>query len=205
MEVQLRKKLGFMMVVCALFLLEGPAHGQQIDAALGVGTVTAASSASASGNHAPQTIGGGTYIGFSGDVLFKKSLGVGGEVAWRAHQNLYQGFQPFRPIFFDFNGVFAPQFGNRVGLNLMAGIGAETARFYQPVYNCTYFGGCTNYVSTNHFMGHFGGGVRFYPKGNFFISPEAHVYLVRNNQEFSSAYATRFDISIGYTFRFQQQ
>jgi hypothetical protein len=49
-------------------------------------------------------------------------------------------------------------------------------------------------------MGDFGAGLKFYPKGGFFIRPEAKVYLVTNNQLFSSSYATRFGASIGYTF-----
>ena len=81
-----------------------------------------------------------------------------------------------------------------------AGIGAESIRFYQNFYTCGYFSGCTNYTTSTHFMGHFGAGIRFYPFGNFFIRPEAHVYLIRNNIEFSSNYAVRYGASIGYTF-----
>jgi hypothetical protein len=68
-----------------------------------------------------------------------------------------------------------------------------------------YCNGCgngynTNYSSDKHFMGDFGAGLKFYPKGGFFIRPEAKLYLVTNNQLFSSSYATRFGASIGYTF-----
>ena len=49
-------------------------------------------------------------------------------------------------------------------------------------------------------MGDFGAGIKFYAKGGFFIRPEAQLYLVANNQLFSSSYATRFGVSIGYTF-----
>jgi len=56
-------------------------------------------------------------------------------------------------------------------------------------------------VSVNHFLGDFGGGVKLYPtNGGFFVRPEARVYVVNNNQEFSSAHATRYGVSIGYTF-----
>jgi len=56
-------------------------------------------------------------------------------------------------------------------------------------------------------MGHFGVGLKLYPTRNFFVRPEAHLYLVNDNQEFSSARAVRYGISIGYTFgrRFLQQ
>ncbi len=78
----------------------------QADVGFGVGTVTAPSSSNATGNHSPQTIGGGAYLNFSGDFLFWRHLGVEGEVAWRASQNLYGSYQPFRPIFYDFNAIY---------------------------------------------------------------------------------------------------
>ncbi len=185
-------------ILCVLFLLGGAVRAQQVDVAFGAGTLVAPSAASASGNHAPQSIGGGTFLNFSGNFLIKHHFGVGGEIAWRASQNLYGGFQPFRPLFYDVNAVWAPPVGKRVAPELMAGIGAQSSRFYQPFYQCNYFS-CTNYSSSNHFMGHFGGGMRFYLRGPFFIRPEAHVYLVNNNFEFSAAYSTRFGVSIGYT------
>lgn len=184
-----------------LFAVTSGAFGQQIDAAFGVSALTAPSS-----NNAPtfssftQSLSGGTYLNFSGDALIKHNLGVGGEVAWRAHQNLFAGFQPYRPVFWDFNGIYAPRFSKYTGAELQAGIGAESIRFYQNFYTCGYFSGCSNYTTSTHFMGHFGAGIRFYPFGNFFIRPEAHVYLIRNNVEFSSNYAVRYGGSIGYTF-----
>src|ERR1041385_1461972 len=81
-----------------------------------------------------------------------------------------------------------------------AAIGWESLRFYQPFFNGSGFTGCSNFVSSNHFMGHFGGGLRYYFKGHFFVRPEAHVYLIRNNVEFSSPLATRVGVSLGYTF-----
>jgi hypothetical protein len=177
------------------------AYGQQFDLAFGVGTVSAPSSTTFNGdfNHSPQTIGGGAYPVFSGDFLLKKDFGVQAEIAWRATRNLYLGFQPYRPIFFDFNGLYAPHLGKFVEPELTAGIGVEDVRFYQNVINCN-FVTCTNFVSSKHFMGHFGAGLRLYAHGNFFIRPEAHLYLVRNNVEFTSARATRYGLSIGYTF-----
>jgi hypothetical protein len=50
-------------------------------------------------------------------------------------------------------------------------------------------------------MGDFGAGIKFYPKGGFFVRPEARLYLVNNNTtDYSSSYVTRFGASIGYTF-----
>lgn len=147
-------------------------------------------------------MGGGTYLNFNGDFLIRHHLGVEGEVAWRAHQNLYQGYQPYRPIFYDFGGVWATRFGRFLGVEANAGIGAESLRFYTGynINNCSPFTGCTNYTSSNHFMGAFGGGVKLYPWHNVFIEPNARLYLIRNNVEFAGSHAVRAGISIGYTF-----
>ncbi len=106
------------------------------------------------------------------------------------------GFQPYRPILYDFNAVFAPKIG-RVQPEVQAGIGAESLRFYQQYFNCG-FTGCTNYNTTSHFMGHIGGGLRLYVWHHVFVRPEAHVYLVHNNVEFSSGHLYRYGVSIGY-------
>ena len=193
------RKSALLFAIFVLFAVG--AQGQEGDFAFGVGTVTAPSAGNASGDHFPQSITGGTYLSFSGDYLFAHHFGFGAEVSWRASRNNYLGTFPFRPIFYDFNGVYAPPLGKRAALDLQAGIGAESVRFYQNFLNCSAFTGtCTNYTSSNHFMGHFAAGVKLYPVGHFFVRPEAHLYLVRNNFEFSSARVTRFDVSIGYTF-----
>ncbi len=182
-----------------LFLMGGTTHAQEIEAAFGVHTLTAPSAASASGNYSPQSLRGGAFASFSGDFLFvKNQIGIHGEVSWRANRSLYQGVQPFRPMFYDFNAIWAPRLAKSVRGELTAGIGVESTRFYQDFFTCS-FAGCTNYVSVNHFMGHFGGGIRFYLTGHVFIRPEAHLYLIRHNFEFSSARAARFGGSIGYT------
>ncbi len=49
-------------------------------------------------------------------------------------------------------------------------------------------------------MGDFGGGIRFYVWHSVFVRPEARLYLINNNVEFSSGYALRYGISIGYSF-----
>ncbi len=169
--------------------------------AFGLSGLEAPSSSSAGSGYTPQTLGGGTYVGFSGDYLFFHNFGVNGEVNWRAGQNSYLGSQPFRPLFFDFNGIWVPQVSKRVQPELKAGLGVASIRFYQPYFNCDfYLGTCTNYTSRNHFMGDIGGGVRLYVWGHMFVRPEAQLYLIHNLTEFSSGHAVRAGVSIGYTF-----
>jgi hypothetical protein len=198
-ETELRKYcLTLCLAVICLPIIT--AHAQQFDVAFGVRTVTAPSASTTPVTFTPQSIGGGAYPTFSADYLFLHNFGIGGQVSWRASRNLYLGFQPYRPIFYDVDAVFAPPLGKHAAAELSAGIGAESVRFYQPYYTCG-FTGCTDYTSSNHFMGHFGGGLRIYVKGGFFVRPEAHVYLVHNNVEFSGSRAASFGLSIGYTSR----
>jgi hypothetical protein len=179
-----------------IFIL--PAQAQQMDFAFGVNTVTAPAASSATGDHFPQSLNGGAFPVFSGGVLITHNVGVNAEIGWRASRSLYAGIAPIRPLFYDFNAVYAPRFG-RISPEMMAGVGVESIRFYQNFVSCG-FNGCTNYTSSNHFLGHFGGGIRFYLNSVIFVRPEAHLYLVNNNNEFSSARFARYGISIGYSF-----
>lgn len=189
-----------LVLVAVLFVMASIAAQAQLDVAFGLSTTSGESASSAGANYAPQSIGGGAHLSFSADYLMWHNLGFGGEISWRASQNLWGGQVPFRPIFYDFNGVYAPRLSKYAGVELQAGIGAESVHFYTGNVTCSSFTGCSNYQSTNHFLGHFGGGVRLYAKGNFFIRPEAHVYFVRNNFEFSGPRVTRYGMSVGYTW-----
>ena len=189
------------ILACAAFLVLSisAAAQPQIDVAFGVNTVTAPSANEATGNHTPQSLTGGAYPSFSADVLIFKNIGVQGEFAWKASRGIWQVVQPYRPMFYDFNAIFVPKIASRTYLELLAGIGSEATRFYQPFQVCD-FNTCKNFVTINHFMGHFGVGLKAYPFKNFFVRPEAHLYLVNDNQEFSSGRAVRYGVSIGYTF-----
>jgi hypothetical protein len=171
------------------------AQAQKIDVGFGVSTVTAP----AADSQGLPSLTGGVYPGFSGDVLFWHNLGIGGEVYWKANQGNYGGDPtlPFRPIYLDFDAVYSPKLASHTWLELDAGIGAIDTRIYcQGCGN----GYNSNYSSDKHFMGDFGAGLKFYPKGGFFIRPEARLYHVNNNLNFSSATVGRFGASIGYTF-----
>jgi hypothetical protein len=185
----------------ALAGLSNFAQAQKIDVAFGISTIDAPAASSANlVDHAPVSLTGGTYPGFSGDVLFWHNLGIGGEIYWKANQGKYGGDStlPFRPLFLDVNAVYSPKLASHTYLELSAGIGALDTRIYcQGCGN----GYNTNYSSDKHFMGDFGAGIKFYPTSHFFVRPEAKLYLVNNNLNFSSPRVTRFGMSIGYTFK----
>jgi hypothetical protein len=193
------KKLTLIATLFVFCLFERPANAQQIDVAFGFGTLSSAAGKTSGGLLFP-TVGGGAHPSFSADVLIIHRFGIEGELDWRASQNLYGGFQPYRPIFYAFNAIWAPKIAKPITAELLAGIGGEDLRFYTPTGNCNLFVGCTNYVSSNHLMGDVGGGIRAYFWRNAFVRPEVRLYLIHNNAEFSSGYAARYGVSLGYSF-----
>jgi hypothetical protein len=168
----LRKLALFAPVFAFLFFVQFAsaqlASDPQVDIFLGGGTLMSSSNSS-SGLPAEK---GGTYLNLGGDAVFlRHRLGINIETAWRASQGVYiSGIENYRPILTDFNLLYQPHLGKKVGLDLMAGIGAGDTRFYAPGPSCS---GCVNYVSTNHFMEHLGGGIRFYVWQHLFVRPRS--------------------------------
>jgi hypothetical protein len=193
----MRSAILFLFACAALAAFSNFAQAQKVDIAFGVSTLEAPAA-----NSTGPSLKGGAYTGFSGDVLFWHNFGIGAEIDWKASQSSVvsgSGVVPYRPVFFDFNGVYSPKLARHAYLDLEAGIGVIDTRIYcgQQCYD-PYTN--TDYTSDKHFMGDFGAGLKIYPKGGFFIRPEARFYLVANNQLYSSSYATRVGASIGYTF-----
>lgn len=191
-------KKNIVIATTVVFLFLATAAFAQFDAAFGVSTVKSSAATTSNGFLFP-SVSGGAYPGFSADFLVHHHLGVEGELYWRASQSLYGGYQPYRPLFYAFNAIYAPKLTKNITAELMGGIGGEDVRFYGYT-NCSSFFGCTTYTSSNHFMGDVGGGIRAYIWHDLFIRPEARLYLVHNNAEFSSGTIGRFGVSIGYSF-----
>ncbi len=183
-------------------------QAQKIDIAFGISTTEAPGVNSANSNHSPVSLTGGTYPGFSGDFLFYHNVGVGGEVFWRGSQTpcpdiicgIGSGIK-FRPVFYDFNAVYAPKLASRVYAELVGGIGAMDTHYSACTLTGISCGGSQLISSSNHFDVDVGGGLKFYLTKGFFIRPEARYYWINNNLDFSANHATRFGASIGYTFK----
>lgn len=192
------KNLSLLAILLVCCFTASFVHAQQFDAAFGVSTLSTASSTTNNGLSFPSE-GGGAYPGLSADFLLRHRLGVEGEVSWRASRSLYGGYEPYRPLFYAFNAIWAPRLGKHFTAEVMGGIGGESLRFYQNTYVCNFIT-CTTYVSSNHFMGDFGGGFRAYFWHNAFIRPEVRLYLINNNIEFNSGNLVRYGVSLGYSF-----
>lgn len=193
------KRLILLVAVSIFGLTIATASAQQLDAAFGVSTLTAPSEITSGGLLYP-SLTGGAYPGFSADFLLKHRLGLEGDIFWRASQALYGGTsQPYRPIFYAFNAIWAPRISKNLTAEVLGGIGGEDLRFYGLI-NCSNIFGCTTYSSSNHFMGDVGGGIRAYVWHDLFVRPEVRLYLVHNNVEFSSGRSARYGVSLGYSF-----
>jgi hypothetical protein len=198
------RKITFFAAVFAVFVFSNLAFAQQADAMLGFGTMLAPGASacgptnSGLGINCPER--GGLYTNISADVIFHGRLGAGFDASWRSIGNFAGLGQAYRPILFDFNGVYQPRLSKKIGADLFGGIGWQTTRFYsyQPTYSCYAYGSC--YTSSNHFLVDLGAGVRYYVWGNFFVRPEARFYHVLNNTDvFTSNNIVRVGASIGYT------
>jgi len=193
------RKLALLATLSALFLFANLAFAQQGDAMFGFGTLMSPGAASCNfQTGCPEK--GGLYPNVGADVIFHKRVGFGFDVAWRGGQGDYGGSGlPYRPILFDFNGVYQPRLGKKVGADLFGGIGWQSTRFYSANYTCSFYS-CTNYTSSNHFLVDLGAGLRYYVWGHVFVRPEIRYYNVVNNKvDFTSGNLLRVGASIGYT------
>jgi hypothetical protein len=203
LEVPLRK-LAFLtsFAVAVLLFACQFATAQQGDFFLGGGSLVTSSSS----NGGAPSEGGGLYINLGGDVVLHNRFGFNVETAWRATQGIYVAQElNFRPILTDFNLLFQPKLGAHAGLDLMAGIGVGATRFYIP--GPSVGGGYANYESSDHFMEHLGGGIRYYVWHHVFVRPEIHYYHVQSNSNvdinggvvFNTDNLFRVGASVGYT------
>lgn len=185
------------MVVLATIL----AQAQEVDVAVGAGTLYSTKSPTASEAFLPPAEKGGIYPSVSVQDIFHGHFGVGGEIAWRDKKGLYNGFQPFRPFLSDINGVYARKVTKKIEGDVMAGVGGQVLLFYNEFSSCTLSaGGCLVYVNSTHFLLHAGGDLRYNFWRKFFVRPEVHYYFVRNNFEFHSDNVFRVGVSIGRRF-----
>lgn len=185
--------IAVLLVSCSL------AAAQQVDFTAGFSTLRSSKSNSASQTYIGPAETGGNYAGASIDFLNARNMGFNGEFAFLYNKGLYNGFQQYRPVFYDVNAMFAPPLTKKFTADFLAGVGGETLIFYNTFGGCNY-STCTVYTNSTHFAVHLGAGVRYYFFRKFFVRPEAHLYIIPNNNQFASDYVARVGGSIGYTF-----
>ncbi len=197
----------FGLFLSAVFLVPTFAQAQQFDVAVGGGTLFSTKNPTASLAFEPPAEKGGVYPNVSIERTFKNHFGYSAELAFRYHRDLYNGYQPVRPIFYDFNGVyvsrlngiFPARVAKKTRIDFTGGVGGESLLFYTQYGNCNY-SACAASVNSNHFMVHAGAEVRYMLWHRLFIRPEANLYHVFDNYEFHSDNVLRLGASFGVTF-----
>lgn len=201
------RKLALVATLFAFSLLASLASAQQADVGLSFGTIMspgasecASSASSPLGVFCPEK--GGLYPSVSADVIFHRRIGFSYDVLWRGGVGAYgyTGGQPYRPIINDFDAIFQPRVGKKVGIDLDAGIGIQSTRYYAFSYSssCVELGSC--FSSSHHFLTNFGGGIRYYFWHHVFVRPEVRYYWINNNTgDFTGNNVLRVGGSLGYT------
>jgi len=193
-----------MVVASVLFFCTALAHAQGFDAYFGMGTARVGSTNQlvdllGTGDPMMTTAMGGIFGTVGGGFMIKPNLGVGGEVSFRFAQGDYAN-TGYRPIFFDFNGIWTPSLGTkRIMPEFQGGLGGVNMRFYGGTQYYDYnTGNYTNFAgSINHFQLHAEAGLRIYIKENIFLRPTVDYHWVRNFNEFNSNSVIRYSIAIG--------
>lgn len=180
------------------------------DVFFGVGTASASSSGQSIDTYGDGTLYGTPRLGgafgkLGADFMITPHLGVGGETDFRFSQGAYAGLN-YRPLFYDFNGIYAPTFSRfkRIVPEFQAGLGGMNMKFYQTSSYCDSFAGCSNssqfVESSNHFQVHLEAGVRVYVTPHIFVRPQIDAHWVNNFFQFGSDWVPEYGASIGWSF-----
>jgi hypothetical protein len=194
--------------VCAALLISySPAMAQQANLYVGGGTAVASSNGQAidafgTGNFINTPRLTGLFLNVGGEFMFTNHFGAGAEINWRAGQGDYAGLN-YRPIFYDFNGVWQPIKAKRFVPELQAGIGGVAVNFSANQTACDAFAGCNTFSlgseRSNHFQTHLGVAARIYATPHIFVRPAVDAHYVNNFFQFGSNWVPEYTIGIGYS------
>ena len=191
-----------------LFFATAFACAQGFDAYFGMGTARVGSTNQVvdllgTGDPMPTTAMGGIFGTAGAGMMIKPSLGFGGEVSFRFAQGDYAN-TGYRPIFYDFNGIWTPSLGSmRVVPEFQGGLGGVNMRFYGGTQYYDYYSGrYTNFAgSINHFQLHTQAGLRIFITDVIFLRPTVDYRWVKGFTEFSSNWVGQFSLAIGVSGR----
>ncbi len=203
------KVLRFTITSTSVLLLFTALAGAQtrFDAYFGMGTLHVGSTNQSvdllgTGTASQTNAMGGVFGTFGGALMLKPSLGVGGEMSLRFAQGDYTADVGYRPIFYDFNGIWTPSLHSRhIMPEFQGGFGGVNLRFYGGGQSCDpYYGTCSDFAgSSNHLQLHASAGLRIYIKQHLFVRPQFDYHWVRDLNEFASNSIRGFSIAIGYS------
>jgi hypothetical protein len=147
---------------------------------------------------------GSLFMGFEGDGMLSKHIGIGGDLSFQPTKGDYGPLQ-YRQLFYDFNGIYAPINRKRLQLRLEGGIGGAHSGFSYLQTSCVGTAVCTTQAtsvgSSSHFQVHVGAGVQFYVKPHIFIRPQFDFRQVPGlTNQFASDHVIGGTVWVGYNF-----
>jgi hypothetical protein len=192
---------GLVFILILVLTSVSLAQVAQIDVAAGGSSMFSQKSNSSSEAFILPPLKGGVYPAFTLDARWKNRFGINAEGVFRYHHTFYDGYQEFRPIFYDINGTYTSRVNKKMSADFLGGAGGESLLFYNVFGGCI-TSTCSDHLSTTHFMLHAGFDLRYYfwQKRHWFVRPEAHFYRLIDNSQFSSGNILRLGASIGYSF-----
>jgi hypothetical protein len=145
----------------------------------------------------------GLFADAGGSFMLTQHFGAGAQISWRAGEGNYSGVN-YRPIFYDFNGVWQPVKKKRFVPEVQAGLGGVHVGFSANQTTCTDpLVGCQTVSlgseSSSHFAAHFAVASRFYVTPHIFLRPAVDVHWVNNFFQFGSNWVPQYSVGIGYS------
>ncbi len=172
------RQSGATPAICSLLLTAAaPLAAQSVDAAAGFGSI------------ASHQLGGGFWAGGSATAMFSRYVGVNGEIALRATSANARRFNPYEA---DINLALRP-LTRRWTPELLLGYGAVR----DESLACASNGIPCAQLNQPYGAAHLGADVKTYVSRRTFLRFEYHLYIIHN---FFGGNASRFAVSIGYTF-----
>jgi len=157
---------------------------------------------------------GSFFLGFGGNLMLWKHLGIGVDFATQPAKQNYLTFQQqssstygdvlqTRVTLYDFDAIYAPLSTKKVALQIKGGVGGANVKFYENLSSSSTVLGNTNenqYAgSANHFQVNAGVGVQIYLSDHFFVRPEFDYHWVNNFSQFGSNNVAQAMVWVGYT------
>lgn len=144
----------------------------------------------------------GLFADIGGSMMVTPHYGVGAQVSWRAGQGNYSGLN-YRPIFYDFDGVWQPVKSKHFVPEVQAGIGGVRVGFSANQTQCDQLIGCQTVnagsESSTHFQAHFAVAARLYVTPHIFFRPAVDAHWVNNFFQFGNNWVPQYSIGIGYS------
>jgi len=184
------------------------AQSPQVNLYVGLGTATDGSNGQTintfgTGNFLAAPKMTGLFATVGGGFMLTPHWGAGAEINWRAGSGDYAGLN-YRPIFYDFNGIWQPLKTKRFVPEIQGGIGGVAVHFTENTSACDQFAGCQTInlgsESSDHFQVHFAVAARLYATPHIFFRPAVDVHWVNNFYQFGSNWVPEYTMGLGYSF-----